>query len=270
MSDKPKHWDSWKGRVLRAIIYERAETWSEVRDKSGLTQKQMLKVIKEMRRAGILEYREERGEKRFRVLDDALYKAYQTAKSEPVVKSVKPTVPEHLEWIKKWIETNEVNASPEHQHFFLHGTDLSDFVRRLMDRAKQSILVVNPFVEKARLGTSLRNAAKRDVKVMLVCRRPKRKPDMWEFHKTLTKAGVHMYYSGGYGGEGGIHSKMVIVDEEIAIVSSMNFTKNSESYTWETGIVTLNKDVVDSAVDSIRELSQDDEISSAKEAHQRF
>ncbi|TXT54054.1 MAG: hypothetical protein BAJATHORv1_90002 [Candidatus Thorarchaeota archaeon] len=64
MSKKPKYWDSWKGRILRAIILDKLETWTEVRERAGLEQRQMFKVVRELQRLGILEYLDD---KRFRM-----------------------------------------------------------------------------------------------------------------------------------------------------------------------------------------------------------
>ncbi|TXT54055.1 MAG: hypothetical protein BAJATHORv1_90003 [Candidatus Thorarchaeota archaeon] len=113
---------------------------------------------------------------------------------------------------------------------------MTEITSKLMDKAKHTLYVANPFVEGATLGKCLRNAAKRGVKVLLISRRPVDDPKKWEFHKTLTAEKVLMYYSGGYGGAGGIHSKLVIIDEEVAIISSMNFTANSEALTWKLAL----------------------------------
>jgi hypothetical protein len=51
-----------------------------------------------------------------------------------------------------------------------------------------------------------------------------------------------------------------VVDEEVAIVSSMNFTKEAEAaVSWETGIVTVDKEVVENIIESVRELRDQDE-----------
>jgi phosphatidylserine/phosphatidylglycerophosphate/cardiolipin synthase-like enzyme len=80
---------------------------------------------------------------------------------------------------------------------------------------------------------------------------------------------VALYYSGYEDTAGGVHSKLIIVDDEIAIVSSMNFTSHSESYNYETGIVTTDKAVVDSAKESIIGIRDENETESANELHQR-
>jgi phosphatidylserine/phosphatidylglycerophosphate/cardiolipin synthase-like enzyme len=248
--------------VLRAIVYEKAETWNEVRDKSDLTQKQMLKVIKELRKSGSLDYSEVNGEKRFQILDDALCRAYQSAKdSDDNERAITDAIPDkkteshHMEWIQSWIEQDDVNASLESSHFFLEGKELSYITRRLMERAQSTIMVVNPFVDRAGLSTAFRDAIKKGVKGLLITRYPDDSKE--EFHQTLTNAGCDLRYSGSVGG---VHSKIVVIDEEVAIVSSMNFTKNAEAaVSHETGIVSLDKDVVESVLDSIRNLRDQDE-----------
>lgn len=269
MSDKPKYWDSWKGQLLRAIVLDGVDTWKDVREKSGLSQNQMLKVVKELRKSETIDYGEVKGVKRFQIIDHDLAKAYQSGTKEQVVKSEKKQTREHKEWIQKWIGTSELNVSLDHHHFFLEGPNLTDITRRLMDRAKDNILVVNPFVDGATLGTALRDAAKRKVDVSLITRRPQEHPDRWKFHKTLTSEGVDMYYSGRKRGAGGVHSKLVIVDNEVAIVSSMNFIQSSENDTWETGIVSVDKNVVDSAANSFGNYTDENETVSANEIHKK-
>ncbi len=267
MSDKPKYWDSWKGQILRAIIFDAADHWKDVREKSGLSQNQMLKAVKELRNSETIAYEEIEGIKRFRIIDHELKRQYQSNPVEQVTKPEKEQTSEHIDWIKQWISTAGVNVSLDNHHFFLEGPNLTDITRRLMDRAKASIVVVNPFVDGATLGTALRSAAKRKVEVSLITRRPKRDPERWEFHKTLIAEGVDMYYSGRKGGAGGVHSKLVIVDNEVAIVSSMNFTRNSENDTWETGIVSIDKRVVDSVATSFSNYTGENETVSANEIH---
>ena len=139
---------------------------------------------------------------------------------------------------------------------------LSYFTQRLLDKAQRSILVVNPFVDRAGLGTTLRNAAKKGIETTLITRFPKRKSKREDFHKTLLDANVQLYYSGE--DPGGVHSKLTIVDDEVAVISSMNFTSNSEAaVTWEMGIVTLDSEVVGSALESVRELRDQDETKPA-------
>jgi len=200
------------------------------------------------------------------MFDDELFKSYETA-AQTITQGQPVQSAGHAEWIQKWIDTNQVNASLDHHHFFIEGSNLAELTKRLMENARKNLNVVNPFVEGHMLGTTLRDAAKRGVDITLITRQPKNDKKRWAFHKTLLSEGVDMYYSGDRKGSSGAHSKLVIVDEEVAIVSSMNFTMNSEVDTWETGIVTVEKDAVDTALESIRLLEAENETRSAKVAH---
>jgi phosphatidylserine/phosphatidylglycerophosphate/cardiolipin synthase-like enzyme len=52
-----------------------------------------------------------------------------------------------------------------------------------------------------------------------------------------------------------LHAKILLVDDKIAIVSSMNFLqKATAGISWEAGIVTLDKKTVDMIKDSITNL----------------
>jgi hypothetical protein len=44
------------------------------------------------------------------------------------------------ESVRRWMDENRPNILPAFRHIFLEGVDLADFSRRLVSRAKQSIL----------------------------------------------------------------------------------------------------------------------------------
>lgn len=67
----------------------------------------------------------------------------------------------------------------------------------------------------------------------------------------LDQSGVHIHCNGH--GDHGVHTK-IIVDDEIAIVSSMNLIPTSKGgSSWETGIVTCDSKVVDSIAASVKD-----------------
>jgi len=57
LPEEPRYWGSWKGRVIRAIAIDRAQTWSEMRDITGLSPKSLNRVLAEMFDAEVLENR---------------------------------------------------------------------------------------------------------------------------------------------------------------------------------------------------------------------
>jgi len=209
----------------------------------------MFKVVGELKRAGVLEYSKDEG---FKILNDEIRTSYEnmTDEKKPTVSEDKQSK-EYIEWLKAWIDGNdECDVSLEFHHFFLDGSNLFELTRRLLEHATKSIQVINPYVDEATLGRTLRSAAKKGVDVHLITRQPIENPQRWGFHKTLVHENVHLYYSGKENIAGGVHSKLLIVDDEVVIVSSMNFTSHSESYNFETGIITVDRATIESAKES--------------------
>jgi hypothetical protein len=265
MTDKPKYWDSWKGQILRAIIIDNASTWGEVKRNVDLTHKQMYKAVGELQRLNAIEYSKD---KDFRVIDADLRRGYEESENEKSDRNKKETV-NHFDWIRSWAENNEeCNANLGNLHTFLEGRCLLEITRKLITRAKSSVHAINPFVDKETLGTCLRNAAKRGVEVLLITRRPRNYPERWRFHRTLIDENVSVYYSGDAEKRGGVHSKVVIVDDNAAIVSSMNFTLSSEGSNHEAGVLTLDKDAIESAKEYISSIKDENETKDADSCHQ--
>lgn len=266
MSEKPPYWDSWRGQVIRAILSSDKKTWAEVRERSGLSQKQLYRTMGRLMKRDITDFAQnDNDEKTYFVKDKEIERIYLSAMKDTGQREViepKKQYSRHTDWIQKWIDMHEdIDASLEDSHFFLEGTQLADFSRNLIKRA-QKLMIVNPFVDRAGLGTVLRTASKKGVHAILITRRPKSKPERTKFHQTLKGGGVDLYYSGH--DPGGVHSKLIIADDEVAIISSMNFTKDSEAaVTWETGIVTLSKAVVASAMEAVKDLRDQEETSPA-------
>ena len=165
LPEEPRYWDSWKGQILRAIIIDNAVTWADVRNRSGLEQGKMYKVVGDLQRAGVLLYSKDEG---FRILNEELYRSYENATDQKVPESKEPSR-EHIDWLTSWIDKNEeCDATLDHHHFFLDGPSLYEITRKLIGQARKSISVVNPYVDKAGLGTALRNAAKNGIEVLLI------------------------------------------------------------------------------------------------------
>jgi phosphatidylserine/phosphatidylglycerophosphate/cardiolipin synthase-like enzyme len=58
-----------------------------------------------------------------------------------------------------------------------------------------------------------------------------------------------------------LHAKIMLFDDEIAIVSSMNILVGATAgFSWEAGIITLDKKTVDMIKDSITNLNLDPAI----------
>jgi phosphatidylserine/phosphatidylglycerophosphate/cardiolipin synthase-like enzyme len=167
-----------------------------------------------------------------------------------------------IQWLTQWATERHINLSIESKQFFLSGPELDEFARDIIGKAQDEVLVTSPYVDSCHLATTLQRAVERRVKVKLVARRPldqkTQKIDIQkaEYQDSLRKEGVIIHYNNQ------IHSKIIIIDRKIAIVSSMNlYSGSTGGATLEAGIVSFDKTVVDSAVKYIVELLEKPESS---------
>ena len=153
-------------------------------------------------------------------------------------------------WTADWRSLKKLDFSMENKHFFLRGMDLDDFTKQLIRMAKETILIANPFIENCYLTDALLDSAQSSTKIKIVTRRPQdREMKKEQCHQKLRKMGILLRY------DNQIHSKIMVVDNKIAVVSSMNFYSGSSGgASKEAGIVSMDEKVVESAADYIRKL----------------
>jgi len=154
-------------------------------------------------------------------------------------------------WIVEWRHTKRnLDFSLEHRHFFLGGPDLDEFTKSLISMAEKSILIANPFVEPCYLTDYLIDSAMKGTEIKIVTRYPEDKEKKKiECHSKLRQQNIVLRY------DGRIHSKLVVVDNKVAVVSSMNFYSGSSGgASNEAGIVSIEDKVVESAANYIRKL----------------
>ena len=145
-------------------------------------------------------------------------------------------------WIADWRHIKGLDFSMESKHFFLEGADLDDFTKNLINDAEKTILLANPFVEMCYLTDYLIDARSRDIEIKIVLRPESDKPKRVECQNKLKAKGVFLQK------DNRIHSKIIVVDDKVAVVSSMNFYSNSSGGgSSEAGIVSIDESVVDSA-----------------------
>jgi|WetSurMetagenome_2_1015567.scaffolds.fasta_scaffold20812_3 hypothetical protein len=157
-----------------------------------------------------------------------------------------------IQWVVQWVNARPISFDVKSKHLFLEGMRLEEFTRDVIGRAKDEILVTNPYVDSCYLTTALQEARDRRVNVRIVSRRPtKDKSDITklECHATLRKKGVTIHYINT------IHSKVILVDRKIAILSSMNlYSGSAGGGVLEAGIVSFEGKVVDSITKYITNL----------------
>ena len=144
----------------------------------------------------------------------------------------------------EWIRLN-TSGKDSQNHIFLLGDQLDDITKYLIKKASKEILVLNPFVEKCNITEALRTAQTRGVKVTLITRNLSaynRSEQKAECHLSLMQSEVRV----GYNNQ--VHAKVMAIDEEVAIVSSMNLITTSEAgQSIEAGIVSIEEEVVESS-----------------------
>jgi phosphatidylserine/phosphatidylglycerophosphate/cardiolipin synthase-like enzyme len=88
--------------------------------------------------------------------------------------------------------------------------------------------------------------------VKVIARRPRDIPDDNSKRKCqaeLVKVGMLIHY------DNQIHAKIIVIDNKVAIVSSMNlYSASSGGFTKEAGIVSIDEKVVDTVAKYILEL----------------
>ncbi len=157
------------------------------------------------------------------------------------------------DWIEEWKINRKLTFSMEPQHFFLDGSDLDDLTKQIIKMAEEAILVANPFIEECYITDYLIRSAKNKVRVEIVTRQPTKEEKSFlrktECHSKLTSKGITLHY------DNQIHSKIITVDNKVAIVSSMNFYSGSSGgFSKESGIVSIDRGVVESASSYIKNL----------------
>jgi len=67
-----------------------------------------------------------------------------------------------------------------------------------------------------------------------------------EYHTKLRQAGINLVY------DKKVHAKLIVIDREVAIVSSMNFySSSSGGRSWEAGLVSIEEKMANSVAQSI-------------------
>jgi hypothetical protein len=179
-------------------------------------------------------------------------KTNSKAETEPPLQAAAKVQDSLIQWLTQWVNARPITWDMDSKHFFLEGMRLEEFSRDVIGRAKDEILVTNPYLDSCYLTTALQEARERRVNVRIVTRRPtKEKNDIskLECHASLRKKGVTIHYINT------IHSKIIVIDRKIAILSSMNlYSGSAGGGVLEAGIVSFGDKVVNSEGKYITEL----------------
>ena len=241
--EPPRYWGTEKGLIVELISQGVCEFWNELAHETGFPREKLNVLLKELYESKEL-YKNDEGEIR---VAKQLYKEYTDylKDNKKVVRSITGGETPLREKIKNWIDLQSVEASLDKDHFFLEGRYLDQFTKFLMDKARSQILVVNPFVDECDLSQQLCESGARGLKVSCFTRKPDSE-SMLRCHGKMKNTGVDLEY------DQDVHAKLVVVDNQVAIVSSMNFFgASSAGKTWEAGMVTIDTHVIEAITKAV-------------------
>ncbi|MCW4048323.1 MAG: phospholipase D-like domain-containing protein [Candidatus Bathyarchaeota archaeon] len=160
-----------------------------------------------------------------------------------------PKYPDIITNTESWVKLHKPEIVFNQEHFYLDGHYLDSFTRFILTNAFNTVIVVNPFFDLS-TPTQLMIKAKQNGKTVVLVTRPPRGSHFKKLHKIMEEKGVTLLYHND------LHAKVIVIDDLLAVVSSMNFKQRaSAGITWEAGIVTVNKAIVNSIKSSIADLN---------------
>lgn len=265
---EPPFYGSWKGRVLEAIALENIRDWLGIQEYTQLTRENLNRAISELYNLDIIEKRKDDGAYWIKDIEVVhLYRDYfedleespliqHEEQKEIILEKALPKDDNIANFVVKWRAFKNLSFSLDARHFFLEGTYLDDLSKDLIRQARKEVLLVNPFLEECHLSNTLIDAVANGAKVTVITRNPiprdnnpevlKEKQD---YHEYLKKEGVTMNF------DRRIHAKLLVVDEQIAVISSMNFYSHSTGgSSWEAGMISIDEPIVTSVHKTIHQL----------------
>jgi len=267
----PKYWDTVKGEILNAMTAFTwdAYSWGDVESVDVYVLTQMLPLpeaeilvnLRELVRDGDVI----REDERWYQVRPELLKEYAEYIEYLMVTEIDTerfdeikVLPRDISnislWTDGWLKIHKPDITLEKSHFYLEGYLLDAYVKFLITKAKETIIVVNPFLDMITPTKLLIEATRNNRRVVLVTRPPD-KSSTRHYHKELSDSGVTVLYYRN------LHAKIMLFDDEIAIVSSMNLLVGATAgFSWEAGIITLDKKTVEMIKDSITNLNPDPAI----------
>ena len=264
---EPPYFFSWKGRVLEAIAVENIRDWNGILDYAQLTRETLNTAISELYKLDIIERK-----------DDGLYwiknidiyhqyrsyfenlEAYKTPliqhkeQKETSLEKALPKDDNIAKWVVKWRAFKNLSFSLDARHFFLEGMYLDDLSKDLIRQARKEVLLVNPFIEQCHLSNTLIDAVTNKATIVVVTRPildndQEVRAEKIAYHESLKKEGITINY------DRRIHAKLLVVDQQIAVISSMNFYSFSTGgSSWEAGMISIDEPIVRSVHKTIHQL----------------
>jgi len=256
-----KHLDTEKGDVLQAIVIYGANTIDEIQEilnhiSEGWTDPHLL--LGELIQEGDVALKDGKYTVRPALAED--YSYYEENMHEwleppeeweypPDYKEPEQWTPNILGSVKSWLSLEKPEIWSRKNHFFLEGHQLDSFLKFIISKAFKTVIVACPFIDRS-TPTQLMIKTRKAGKTVAIATRPPENPYYDKLHHWFKKEGISVLYHDG------IHAKIVVVDDQVAVVSSMNFIKNATAGgSWEAGMVSIDSDTVESVKAAITDLN---------------
>jgi len=260
----PVYWNSVEGEIIRAIILDGNQSWTRLQQHTGFDQGQLNYNLSKLMREGVINK-----SNRYWVqpeIADRYRQFYQEiyTRNNPLGKDLSfldDTIPQQEKSI--FIESlrgssiRGVKKLLSNKQLFVDGRPLGLVTRDLIYAAKKEVLIVNPFVMDCALTESIVKASAYK-KTFLLTRPPEFETDFkfyekTQCHNTLKESGVRIAYNPD------VHAKVAVFDRALCIVSSMNlYHDSSEGFTYEAGMLTIDEEVVNYIIESLRTVLKDE------------
>jgi hypothetical protein len=271
----PRYCDNWEGKIIKLlIVHDGPVFFDTLLEKTGLTAYALRDALHTLFYNKIIS--KDESDNRYLLIDEEIRKEWQNYlgtnnPKAPVLKQDSPPIlietnqvaqanlltneNSLVKWIVQWKDIRNLSLPIEANHFFLEGEYLDELSMVLIGQAQEEILVTNPYIDSCHLTKALSDAVGKKIRVRVVARKPtideetKRK-----CQAELIKEGMQIHY------DNQIHSKLIVIDNKVAIVSSMNlYSGSSGGFTKEAGIVSIEEKVVKSVAEYILNLLEKSE-----------
>jgi phosphatidylserine/phosphatidylglycerophosphate/cardiolipin synthase-like enzyme len=141
-----------------------------------------------------------------------------------------------------WNHTPYVNQAED---LILSPDNSREQINHLISQAKQSICIYAQNINDYKIVGALAKAAKKGVKVQIITSGKLRENQTHYLHR----AGVHVFYSKKFI----IHAKVIIIDDELAVLGSINLTRHSLDDNRELSVITYNPKIVDQLIETFNQ-----------------
>ena len=134
---------------------------------------------------------------------------------------------------------NEVNLNQNHVYFFPKQADeAKDKIVELIANSKDTIKISMYNLSYKKFAKELVEASKKGVKIQVILDEKKVEEDD-EIYKYLKKNDIEIIIS-----KKKLHTKIAIFDNKIALIGSLNWTKESFEENYESLLMSNNKEII--------------------------